>query len=65
MKQFITTYSHWILLVIVGISFITMLIDFEATTLGITAIIMSGLGFLSLGIVSFLVEKNKRKQRHH
>ncbi|MCA0987398.1 MgtC/SapB family protein [Guptibacillus algicola] len=65
MKPFINNYSHWIMLVIVGFSLFTMILDFEASMLGIAAVVMCGIGFLSLGFVTIIVEKNKRKQKHH
>lgn len=65
MKSFITNHSHWIMLIIVGFSLFTMLLDFEASMLGVSAVVMCGIGFLSLGFVTIIVEKNKRKQKHH
>ncbi|WP_270181236.1 hypothetical protein [Alkalihalobacillus sp. CinArs1] len=63
MRQLISKYLHWILLAIVGISFITMFFPFEGSAHHIIALIMSGIGFVFLIYVTYSIEKNKRKEK--
>ncbi|WP_070119359.1 hypothetical protein [Bacillus marinisedimentorum] len=63
MKQLFSRYSHWLLLFIVGFSFSTMFIDFKASTPDVIAVILGGIGLLSVGYLSFIVEKKIRNQK--
>lgn len=63
MKKFFLRYSHWLALFIIGFSFMTMFINFKIATPDIIAVIMGGIGLLSVGYLTFVIERHKRKQR--
>jgi hypothetical protein len=63
MKKFFLRYSHWLALFIIGFSFMTMFINFNIATPDIIAVIMGGIGLLSVGYLTFVIERHKRKQR--
>jgi hypothetical protein len=62
MKKFISRYSHWLALLVVSFSFITMFVKFEIATPDLVAIIFGGIGLLSLAYLTFVVEKHIKKQ---
>nr|WP_263326907.1 hypothetical protein [Neobacillus sp. Marseille-Q6967] len=64
MKRFFSRYSHWLALLIIGFSFFTVFINFKVATPDMIALIMGGIGLLSVGYLTFVVEKNLRNQRN-
>ncbi|MBO1512459.1 hypothetical protein [Metabacillus bambusae] len=63
MKKFFSRYSHWLALIIISFGFSTMFINFKIATPDIIAVIMGGIGMLSVGYLCFVIERHKRKQR--
>ncbi|OAS86857.1 hypothetical protein [Metabacillus litoralis] len=63
MNKIFSRYSHWLALIIIGFSFITMFINFKIAPSDIIAVIFGGIGLLSVGYLAFVVEKHIRKQR--
>lgn len=62
MKKFFSRYSHWVTLIIICISFFTMFYDFQMTTQEIVAAIMGGIGLLSVGALTLVIEKKIRNK---
>lgn len=62
MKKFFKRYSHWLALLIIGLSFFTMFINFQYNKLDIIAVIFGGIGFLSIAYLSFITEQHIKKQ---
>ena len=62
MKQFFGRYSHWLALLIISFSFLTMFINLEQKKLDIIAVVMGGTGFLSVAYLTIIVEQHHRKQ---
>lgn len=63
MKQFLSRYSHWLFLSIVGISLFSSLFTIKDSTLDVIAFIFGGIGLLSLGLVTYIVEKNYKNHK--
>ncbi|KKI89992.1 hypothetical protein WQ54_22940 [Bacillus sp. SA1-12] len=64
MKQVFSRFSHWLALLIIGFSFFTMFINFKVIQLDVLAVIMGGIGLLSVGYLTFAVEKKIKNQRN-
>lgn len=64
MKWFFSRYSHWLALSIISFSFFTMFINFKAAVPDVIAVIMGGIGLISVGCLTFIVEKNVRNKRN-
>jgi hypothetical protein len=62
MKKFFQRYSHWSALFIISFSFLTMFINLQFKKLDTIAIILGGIGFLSVAYLAIITEQNIRKQ---
>ncbi|WP_209121292.1 hypothetical protein [Alkalihalobacillus sp. BA299] len=63
MKQIFFRYSHWLAFFFLSLSFVTMFDNFEKDTADIVAAVMGAIGLVSVGFLTFIVEKNIRKKR--
>jgi hypothetical protein len=62
MIKFFSRYGHWLSFLIIAISFFTMFIDFKYEKLDIIAVILGGIGMLSIGLLAVVVENHIRKK---
>ncbi|MRG87550.1 hypothetical protein [Salinibacillus xinjiangensis] len=61
MKAFLNKHYHWLFLIVVSISFILSLVNFDPSTKGIVAIIFGGIGFLGVVYLVVRIEVQNRK----
>ena len=64
MKKFFSRYSHWLTLIIITFSFFTMFYEFQMDTQAIIAVIMGGIGLLSIGALTIAIERKKRNKEN-
>jgi hypothetical protein len=63
MKKLFQRYSHWLALLVISFSFFTMFINLRNEKLDIIAIILGGIGFLSVAYLAIVVEQHIRKKQ--
>jgi multidrug transporter EmrE-like cation transporter len=63
MKKFFQRYSHLLALLVISFSFFMMFINLRNEKLDIIAIILGGIGFLSVAYLAIVVEQHIRKKQ--
>lgn len=63
MKKFLNSNLHWLILMIIGISFLTSFISLPDSKPDIIALIFGGIGLLAFGFLAFETEKRKRNRK--
>lgn len=64
MKKFFSRNSHWLALLIIGLSFLSGFINFKYSTPDIIAIVFGGIGLLAVGYLAFYIERLLRKEKN-